>query len=124
MGGNYIFSFEKLLVWQKSMDLVSNIYRITKTFPKSEQFGIASQIRRASFSICNNIAEGSGKIPAKEKAHFTSIAYASALETINILIISQEIDLLPKNEYLELRNSLEEITSMLSGLRKSQLTKH
>lgn len=104
------------------MALVSHIYELTKEFPKNEQFGITSQIRRSSFSICNNIAEGSGKISAKEKARYTSIAYASALETLNILIICSEIGLLSKEDYIKLRVELEKITSMLSGLRKSQLS--
>lgn len=118
-----LFSFEKLLVWQKSIKLVTSIYDLTKKFPTDEQFGITSQIRRSSLSISNNIAEGSGKITAKDKARYTTIAYGSTAETLNIIIVCKEIGLINQHVYQKLRVELDEIASMLSGLRKAQLKK-
>jgi four helix bundle protein len=68
------YSFEKLIVWQKSRKLAAVIYKMTREFPKEEIFGISSQMRRCSISISSNIAEGSGRQTFKEKARFTEIA--------------------------------------------------
>ncbi len=69
-----IFSFEKLIVWQKAHQLSNKIYKSTKHFPSEEKFGITSQIRRASISISSKIAEGAGRHSAKERACFTEMA--------------------------------------------------
>ena len=66
--------FRSLIVWQKSHDLALIVYRSTEGFPKSEQFGVTSQLRRAALSIPTNIAEGSGRKSNKEYAHFLNIA--------------------------------------------------
>jgi len=115
------YSFEKLLVWQKSRRLAVAIYKTTKEFPKEELFGIISQMRRCSISIASNIAEGSGRQTLKEKARFTEIAYASALELLNQLMISLDLEYLKEENYIELRKEIEEITFMLDALRKSQV---
>jgi len=77
------FSFEKLVVWQKSKDLSIHIYRITSSFPKEEKFGLISQLRRCAVSIASNLAEGSGRNSSKDKARFSEIAYGSLLELLN-----------------------------------------
>ena len=115
------YSFEKLLVWQKSRRLAVAIYKTTKEFPKEELFGMISQMRRCRISIASNIAEGSGRQTLKEKARFTEIAYASALELINQLMISLDLEYLKEENYIELRTEIEEITFMLDALRKSQV---
>ncbi len=115
------YSFEKLLVWQKSRRLAVAIYKTTKEFPKEELFGMISQMRRCSISIASNIAEGSGRQTLKEKARYTEIAYASALELINQLMISLDLEYLKEENYIELRTEIEEITFMLDALRKSQV---
>ena len=63
-----IYSFEKLLVWQESVQLVKDIYRITNNFPSEEKFGLISQLRRASVSISSNLAEGTSRKTNKDKA--------------------------------------------------------
>ena len=115
------YSFEKLIVWQKSRKLTVDIYKITRTFPKEEIFGISNQMRRSSVSIASNVAEGSGRQNAKEKARYTEIAYASALELLNQLIISVDLELIEQENYSEIRVQIEEITFMLDALRKSQI---
>lgn len=118
-----IYSFEKLIVWQKSRKLAVLIYKITLVFPKEELFGMASQMRRCSISIPSNIAEGSGRQTSKEKARFTEIAYSSALELLNQLMISLDLNYINEENYLKTRTDIEEITFMLDSLRKSQLEK-
>ena len=116
-----IYSFEKLTVWQKSKNLSVFIYKITRTFPKDELFGLVSQMRRCSVSISSNIAEGSGRHTQKDKARFTAIAYGSALELLNQTIICKELEFILDEEYLIIRTELTEITLMLDALHKSQL---
>jgi four helix bundle protein len=115
------YSFEKLIVWQKSRNLAVIINKVTKDFPKDEIFGMISQMRRCSISIASNVAEGSGRHTAKDKARFTEIAYSSALELINQLIISWDLEYVSEKNYLSIRNEIEEITFMLDSLHKAQL---
>ena len=75
-----IFSFEKLMAWQKGRELALLVYKIIKQFPKDETFGLTSQMRRCSISIASNLAEGSGRNSFKDKARFSEIAYDSSLE--------------------------------------------
>ena len=117
------YSFESLIVWQKSIDLSVAIYKTTKEFPKEELFGLVSQMRRCSTSISSNLAEGSGRNTQKDKSRFTVIAYGSALELINQLIISVKLAYISEETYQNLRNSLEEITFLLDKLHKSQQQK-
>ena len=70
-----IFSFEKLIAWQKARELSLEIFKITKLFPKDELFGMTSQMRRCSVSIASNLAEGSGRNSMKDKARFTEISF-------------------------------------------------
>ena len=115
------YSFEKLIVWQKSRKLAVIINKITRDFPKDEIFGMISQMRRCSISIASNVAEGSGRHSAKDKARFTEMAYSSALELINQLIISWDLEYVSEKNYLTIRNEIEEITFMLDSLYKAQL---
>jgi four helix bundle protein len=115
------FSFEKLIVWQKSKQLSVIIYKLTKNFPKEELFGMTSQMRRCSVSIASNIAEGSGRHSAKDKARFTEISYGSALELLNQTIISLELEYLTEENYKIIRKEIEEVTYMLDALYKAQL---
>ena len=86
----YVFSFEKLEFWLEVKEFSKMIYEITSNFPDTEKFGLTSQLRRASISIASNIAEGSARKSYKDKAHFTTMAFGSAVEVLNQLIISFE----------------------------------
>ncbi len=116
-----IYSFEKLTVWQESKELVKDIYRLTKEFPSEEKFGLISQLRRASVSIASNLAEGTSRKTNKDKAHFTTIAFSSAMEVLNQIIISKELNFISEKDYILVREKLEKISNMLNALRKSQL---
>ena len=116
-----LFSFEKLIVWQKSRGLAITIYKLTKTFPDDERFGLISQMRRCAISISSNIAEGTGRHSNKDKARFTEIAFGSALELLNQVILSYDLEFISKENYELVRTNITEITAMLDALRKSQL---
>ena len=116
-----IYSFENLKVWQESILLIKNVYEITNDFPKGEKFGLTSQIRRASVSMASNLAEGTSRKTQKDKAHFTTIAFSSAMELLNQLIISRELNFISENHYILARKKLEKITNMLNSLRNKQL---
>lgn len=117
----YIFSFEKLEVWIESKEFTKQIYTITLKFPDTEKFGLISQLRRASISIASNIAEGSARKSFKDKAHFSTIAFGSAVEVLNQLIISFELNFISETDYLELRKMLESITNKINSLRNYQI---
>ena len=115
------FSFEKLTVWQKARKLSATIYSVTKSFPDNERFGLVSQMRRCAISISSNIAEGTGRKSAKDKARFSEIAFSSALELLNQIVLSNDLEFLSEEIYLSIRGDISEITAMLDGLHKSQL---
>lgn len=117
----YTYSFEKLAVWVESKELTKTIYKTTASFPDSERFGLTSQLRRASVSICSNIAEGSTRNTSKDKAHFLTIAYGSTIEVLNQVIISFELLFISEETYLLLRSELESISNKINALRNYQL---
>ena len=119
----FTYSFEKLEVWKESKDFTKQIYLTTTNFPETEKYGLISQLRRASVSVCSNIAEGSSRQTNKDKAHFTTMAFSSAVEVLNQLIICFEIEFISENEYLKLRGDLGSITNKLNALRTYQVNK-
>ncbi|WP_417429633.1 four helix bundle protein [Halpernia sp.] len=115
----YQYYFEKLEVWQNARILVLDIYKISKKFPKEEQFGITNQLRRAATSITANIAEGTSRKTNKDKAKFINISYSTSLEVINFLILCLDLEFLSNEEYLELREKAEKITNQLNAFYNS-----
>lgn len=111
-------SYKDLKVWQKSVALCTEIYKVTSNFPKSEIYGITSQIRRSSVSIPSNIAEGNCR-GHKEYIQFLKIAFGSGGELETQLIIALNIEYLIQKEYEHLNILLEEIMKMLNGLISS-----
>lgn len=114
-----IKTHKDLLVWKKSIDLVEQIYKFTKQFPKEELYGITNQMRRCAVSIPANIAEGSGRKNKAEFIQFLHIALGSASELETHLIISQRLGFLSSNSYDEIMNALNEIIKMICGLINS-----
>ena len=112
-------SHKDLLVWQKSMELVTNVYVATRSFPKDEFFGIVSQMRRAAVSIPSNISEGYGRLYEKETVKFLSNALGSATELETQMIISKNLSFLPVEDATELIMDIQEIIRMLSALIKT-----
>ncbi len=112
----YTYAFEKMAVWQNAKNAVKFIYVKTKSFPKEEAFGMTSQIRRAGVSICCNLAEGSARISPVDQNRFYEIAFGSAIEVINLLIISKEMELISDTDYVNLRSELEKITYQINQM--------
>jgi four helix bundle protein len=117
----YVYSFEKLEVWIEAKEFTKTIYKLTSDFPDSEKYSLVSQLRRAAISICSNIAEGSARNSYKDKAHFTVMAFGSAVEVLNQLIISFELNFITETQYQDSRILLESITNKLNGLRNFQI---
>ena len=111
-------SYKDLIVWQKSMDLVILIYELTSKFPKSELFGIISQMRRAVVSIPSNIAEGWGRKSSKEFYQFVSISYGSALELETQLILAKRLELAGEKEFEKAETIMIEVLKMLNSLNR------
>ncbi|HQX04635.1 MAG TPA: four helix bundle protein [Flavobacterium sp.] len=116
-----IFSFEKLIAWQKGRELALLIYKTTKKFPKEETFGLSSQMRRCSISITSNLAEGSRRKSFKDKARFSEIAYSSSLELLNQVILSNDFEYIDEINYLSLREKIAEVNMLIDGLYISQI---
>ncbi len=112
------FNFEELDVYSKAIDLVSNIYSLTRTFPKDETFGLTSQLRRAAVSIAANISEGSARTK-KDFSRFLDMSRGSVFECVALLEISQKQCDVNQREYAKLRSQLTQLSKMLSGLKKS-----
>jgi len=108
--------FRSLEVWGKSHELVLAIYRVTVAFPKSELYGLTSQIRRAASSIPANIAEGCGRTGDAELARFLRIAMGSASELEYHLLLARDLNFLSASNYARLANSVTEVKRMLTGL--------
>ncbi len=104
--------FTDLVVWQKSHQLVLEIYKITQNYPAEEKFGLVSQMRRAAYSIPANIAEGFKRMSAKDKIRFYNIAQASLSELSYFLILSKDLKYCIKS----FSNQIEDINKLLAGL--------
>lgn len=109
--------YRNLKVWEKAHQMVLLVYEHTEGFPKSELYGLVSQMRRAAMSISMNIVEGSGRATNKEFAHFLSISFGSASELEYQLLVARDLKFLPANKYGGLCANCGEIKRMLSGLR-------
>lgn len=117
----YIHTFERLEVWQLSRKLAVDIYKVCASFPKEEMFGLSSQLKRAAVSIASNIAEGTSRISGKDKAHFSTMAFASLMEVLNQLIIANDLGFLEAEKLTDLRININELSNKLNALRKSQM---
>ena len=104
-------SFKDLIVWQKAYRLTLEIYRVTKTFPRHETYGLAQQMRKAAISLPSNIAEGYGRKHKAEYQQFLSTAYASLSELETQYLLSLDLNYINKNEIIE--NLIKEVGSML-----------
>lgn len=109
-----IESYENLIVWQKSMNLVTAIYELTSQFPKEEVFGLTSQMRRAAVSISSNIAEGSRRGSRKDFRNFLLMAYGSGAELETQVKISKRLAYGELKNYGPVDVLLDEVMRMLN----------
>jgi four helix bundle protein len=115
---NKINSYKDLIVWQKSIALVTEIYKLTKTFPAEEKFGIVNQLNRAVVSIPANIAEGWGRESSKNYLQFLRISRGSLMETETLLVISKNLNYIDDENFRMISEKLDETGKILQGLIK------
>lgn len=108
--------FKDLIVWQKSMELVAEVYRLVKKLPKEELYALSDQIRRSAISIPSNIAEGQGRNSMKEFNQFLAIAKGSKAELETQLLLCVQINYLDKAEIDTASTLIQEIGKMLNAL--------
>ncbi|MCK8816014.1 four helix bundle protein [Natroniella sulfidigena] len=111
--------FEKLKVWQKSHELVLEVYETIDSFPKSERFGLIDQIKRAVTSIPNNIAEGTGRNTSKELLRFLYVARGSLEEIKYLLILSRDLGYIEEDLYSNLKKDANIVGKLLNGFINS-----
>ena len=114
-----IRSYRDLEVWQKTMDLVVECYRVSETFPKAELYGLSSQLKRAAVSIPANIAEGHGRTHTKEYLNHLSIVYGSLMELETHLQIAARLNCLNNSSLQPLLDKTAEIGRIVNGLIQS-----
>ncbi|MCR4256744.1 MAG: four helix bundle protein [Candidatus Uhrbacteria bacterium] len=107
-------SYKDLEVWKEAIALVKEIYIHTKSFPKEEQYGLVSQMRRSAVSIPSNIAEGRSRGSRNELRQFLRIAFGSGAELETQLLISKDLEYLEEGKYLEMMERLDRIQRMLN----------
>src|ERR1700737_3172353 len=116
-----MFNFEKLDVWQKAIDFADFIYSATRDFPSEERFGLTNQMRRAGISVSSNIAEGSSRMSQTDFARFLEIGTGSLFEVVSQSFVARRQEFLSPQSFRSIYESAEELSRMLSGLRKSLL---
>lgn len=112
-------SYRDLVVWKKSMALVLDVYRSTQAFPKTETYGLVSQLRRAAVSIPSNIAEGQARLSTGEFKQFLGKARGSLMEVETRILLAQELGYLEIAEGESLLSAAAEVGRILNGLLNS-----
>jgi four helix bundle protein len=108
-----------LVAWQKGMDLVMEVYKLTRNFPERELYGLSAQLRRAALSVPSNISEGAADRTQAQFSHFLSTALGSLNEIDTQLEISFRLGYIPEIEYQHISTLLDECLAVTYGLRKS-----
>lgn len=112
-------NFRDIKAWQKAHDLVLDVYKITRDFPKEEIYGLTSQIRRAAVSITSNISEGACRGGEKEMRYFMTLSMGSASEVEYQLLLGHDLGYISDSVYNELNIKIVEIKKMLTGYIKT-----
>jgi four helix bundle protein len=112
-------NYQELIVWQKAMDLVEEVYKASRDFPREEIYALTSQVRRAAVSIPSNIAEGQGRRTTADFLHHLSIAYGSLREVETQILIAQRLKYLVKGKVEKVLNGAGEVGRLLNGLMTS-----
>ena len=109
-------SYRDLLAWQKAMELITQIYRVSQKFPSEELYGMVSQMRRAAVSIPSNIAEGQGRLTKGEFIQFLGIARGSLLELETQILVAQNLHYLDEPTLKNLLGLTSEVGRLVNGL--------
>ena len=109
------FTFQNIYAWQKAHDFTLQVYRITKSYPEEEKFGLISQFRRAAVSIGANIAEGYKKLSKADKLRFLNIAEGSMAECMNYILLSKDLGYIDEQTFSELCVSIDNAGKLLTA---------
>ena len=118
---DFQFQFEKLNAWQEARKLVVNVYQLLEKFPKTENYALCDQWRRAVVSVPSNIAEGTGRLAIKEQIHFLEIAYASLMEVYCQLQIAVDLGYITPEDLQVVKRKIFTTSKLISGLRTSKI---
>lgn len=118
---DFQFQFEKLNAWQEARKLVVNVYQLLEKFPKTENYALSDQLRRAVVSVPSNIAESTGRLAVKEQIHFLEIAYASLMELYCQLQIAVDLGYMTPDELQIVKRKVFTTSKLISGLRTSKV---
>lgn len=116
MAGNH---YRELIAWQKGIDLVEAVYRLTRDFPEDERFGLTNQLRRASVSVPSNIAEGQGRRLRKQFVLYLRVARGSLQEIETQLIIAQRLNYVKADVVRPVQELAEDVGRLVAGLLRS-----
>ncbi len=112
-------SYKDLIVWQKAITMVTEVYRATQSFPRNETYGLTSQLRRSAVSVASNIAEGQGRISKLEFRQFLGIARGSLLEMETQIVIADNLGYISRDTVGRQAASSGEVSRLLHGLMQS-----
>jgi four helix bundle protein len=115
---NDIRTYRDLLVWQKGIVLVTDVYNATRGFPREETYGLTSQMRRCAVSIPSNIAEGHGRSTRREYLRYLEVAAGSLRELQTQLVIARNLNFLPPDAYSQIEEQSLELDRMLASLQR------
>ena len=116
-------SYRELIAWQKGMQLVTDVYAVTRLFPREEVYGLTSQIRRAAVSVPSNVAEGHGRATNRDRQYFITAARGSVLELQTQIEIARNLGYLEESSSAKLLQSADEVGRIINGLLRSLKTK-
>lgn len=122
MPSRHVYPFEKLRVWDAARQLTAETYAATRGFPRTEIYGLTSQINRAAVSVAANLAEGSARTSRKDQAHFSQIAYGSLMELACLFILAVDLGFLIAAKESALREQIESVSRQLNALRNAQIS--
>ena len=112
-------SIEDLVAWQRAMDLVEAVYRLTRSWPKEELYGLTNQVRRAVVSVPSNLAEGHGRRTDGQFKHFVAIAVGSLMEVKTQLLVAERLEYSNTADLAPVQSLLEETAKIVFGLKKT-----
>ena len=114
-----ITSFTQLNAWKKAHELAVEVYKMTKEFPKSEQYGLTSQLQRSASSVGANISEGFSRSTAADKKHFYTMSHGSLSETQNFLLLARDVAYIKDEFFKKIADLTVEVSKLINGLIKS-----
>ncbi len=117
-----IDTFKEIIAWKKSHELALSVYKITESFPKKEEFGLSSQLRRAAVSIPSNLAEGYKRRSGKDSVHFYNISEGSLEELKYQVLLAKDLEYINDDQFKQISEIADETGRLIYGWIKSQKT--